>query len=114
MPDRPPIFRPLGHGKPKDRRPSAARRGYGPRWKKARKHYLAQNPLCVYCERAGRLRAATCVDHIVAHKGDPVLFWDVENNWAASCRQCNTAKSIKHEGGFGHKPKPLPDGGFVG
>lgn len=114
MPDRPPRFKPLGAptGRPKDRRPSAARRGYDARWVKAREIYLAKNPLCVYCERAGRIRAATCIDHIEAHRGDMVKFWNVEN-WAASCKQCNDIKAARHEGGFGHKPKPIPDGGFV-
>lgn len=78
--------------KPKDTRPSAAKRGYDFRWQKARKRYLATHPLCVYCKRyQGRVRVATCIDHIVPHKGDRALFWDTEN-WAASCKQCNDVK----------------------
>lgn len=48
--------------------------------------------------------AANTVDHIVAHKGDRKLFWDM-NNWAASCGPCNSRKAAKHEGGFGHAQK---------
>jgi 5-methylcytosine-specific restriction protein A len=33
----------------------------------------------------GRLEPAVLVDHVVPHKGDPVLMWD-EGNWQASCR----------------------------
>ena len=63
-------------------RPSAARRGYGPRWRRARAAYLARHPLCVPCEEAGRLAPATVVDHVVPHRGDQKLFWD-EANWQA-------------------------------
>ena len=57
-------------------RPSAARRGYGPRWRRARAAYLARHPLCVPCQAAGRLVPATVVDHVVPHRGDQRLFWD--------------------------------------
>ena len=92
MPDSPKRFRPIGWSKPKDTRPSAGKRGYDYRWQKARKSYLAKHPLCVYCKKRGLVKAATCVDHIIPHKGDPVKFWDAENNWAASCKQCNDSK----------------------
>ncbi|HDZ37505.1 MAG TPA: HNH endonuclease [Marinobacter sp.] len=107
MPDRPKRFRPIGApppGRRKDTRPSAAKRGYDARWQRARLAYLAKHPLCVYCEARGRKVAANTVDHIVAHKGDRKLFWDM-NNWAASCGPCNSRKAAKHEGGFGHAQK---------
>ncbi len=40
-------------------------------WQKARAAYLARHPLCVFCERDGRVTAAAVVDHIEAHRGDP-------------------------------------------
>ena len=33
---------------------SAGSRGYGRAWQKARKEYLAANPLCVECMKEGR------------------------------------------------------------
>ena len=83
MPSKPPVHRPLGaqsaaavKAELERQRPSAARRGYGPRWRRARRRFLARHPLCVACGAAGRLEPATVVDHVVPHRGDPVLFWD--------------------------------------
>ncbi|MBN1224156.1 MAG: HNH endonuclease [Candidatus Aminicenantes bacterium] len=64
------------------RRGSAANRGYGSKWRVARKEYLRRNPLCVECHGERILKAATVVDHIIPHKGDSGLFWD-ESNWQA-------------------------------
>ena len=58
---------------------SAAERGYGSRWNKARKRFLEKHPLCVECMKEGRYVKATDVDHVVPHRGDPVLFWDESN-----------------------------------
>jgi 5-methylcytosine-specific restriction protein A len=80
-------------------RPSAARRGYGPRWRRAGAAYLARHPLCGPCQAAGRLKLATVVDHIVPHRGDPGLFWD-EDNWQGLCKPCHDAKTAR-EGRWG-------------
>ena len=61
-------------------RGSAASRGYDSRWRKARERYLKAYPLCVLCEREGKLTPANVVDHIKPHKGNKELFWD-ESNW---------------------------------
>lgn len=72
---------------------------YGYRWQKARKVFLAEHPLCVYCQRLGRLSAATVVDHIKPHKGDLVLFWD-PLNWQSLCKVCHdSAKRAEELGG---------------
>jgi 5-methylcytosine-specific restriction protein A len=42
---------------------------------------------------------ATVVDHIVPHRGDPVLFWD-EANWQGLCKLCHDAKTAR-EGRWG-------------
>jgi 5-methylcytosine-specific restriction enzyme A len=106
LPSKPPVHRPPGAKsaaavkRALDRqRPSAARRGYGPRWRRARAAYLARHPLCVPCRAAGRLASATVVDHIVPHGGDPVLFWD-EGNWQGLCKPCHDAKTAR-EGRWG-------------
>ncbi len=46
------------------------------RWKRLRKKVLLRQPLCVECQKAGRLTPATVVDHIKPHRGNEDLFWD--------------------------------------
>jgi len=76
----------------KSPRPSAAKRGYGRPWQKARRLYLAQHTVCRECGT----EAATVVDHIVPHRGDEVKFWDV-GNWQGLCEPCHTAKTGRGE-----------------
>jgi 5-methylcytosine-specific restriction enzyme A len=80
-------------------RPSAARRGYDSRWRRARRPYLARHPLCVRCHAKGHVVAATVVDHMVPHRGDERLFWD-QANWAALCKRCHDGKTAR-EGRWG-------------
>jgi len=81
-------------------RGSAASRGYDSRWRKARKRYLTENPLCMECERDGKLTAANVVDHIEAHKGNMTLFWD-ESNWQSLCKTCHDSKTAREDGRWG-------------
>ena len=83
MPVKPPVHRPAGVRSAAEvkraldrQRPSAARRGYGPRWRRARAAFLARHPLCAACRAQGRVVPATVVDHVVPHRGDQRLFWD--------------------------------------
>ena len=73
-------------------RPSSHARGYDRRWARTRAGFLTRNPLCVACEVAGRVTAATVVDHIVPHRGDHARFWD-RANWQPLCRRCHDAKT---------------------
>lgn len=77
-------------------RPTAAQRGYGSAWQKARAGFLAQHPLCVDCLAAGRTTAATEVDHVIPHRGDRAKFWDA-SNWAARCKPCHSRKTARGE-----------------
>ena len=80
-------------------RASASSRGYGTRWQKARKRYLASHPLCVKCRKAGLTVAATVVDHIQPHRNDQELFWN-EENWQAICATCHSGdKQISEKSG---------------
>lgn len=81
-------------------RKNSTQRGYGSRWQKARKAYLAQHPLCVHCEAEGRVTPATDLDHIVPHKGDMRLFWQT-SNWQPLCKPHHSAKTAREDGGFG-------------
>jgi 5-methylcytosine-specific restriction enzyme A len=75
------------------RRGSAAARGYGSKWRAARKEFLRQNPLCAKCCALGILRAATVVDHVIPHKGDSKLFW-LQSNWQPLCKRCHDRKTV--------------------
>jgi 5-methylcytosine-specific restriction protein A len=106
MPVKPPLHRPPWTTSAAEvkrtldrQRPSAGRRGYGPRWRRARASFLARHPLCVRCQAAGCLEPSTTVDHIVPHRGNQQLFWD-EANWAAMCKRCHDAKTAR-EGRWG-------------
>jgi 5-methylcytosine-specific restriction protein A len=65
-----------------------------------RKRHFQQNPLCVMCEAAGRIKLAQELDHIVAlaNGGE-----DVPENRQGLCRECHDAKTRNE---FGWKPKP--------
>lgn len=77
-------------------RESAAKRGYGAKWRRARAGYLANHPICARC---GDI--ATVVDHITPHKGNMALFWNT-GNWQPLCKPCHDRKTVKEDGGFGN------------
>ena len=85
-------------------RGTAHQRGYTGAWAKARKRYLAANPICVECDKEGRLTPATEVDHIEPHKGDYDKFWD-ESNWQSLCKSHHSSKTAREDGGWGRAPK---------
>ena len=60
----------------------------GKRWKKMRAIILARNPVCAACQAA----PATDLDHIVPHKGDKALFFNLDNTQPL-CRPCHQAKT---------------------
>lgn len=88
----------------KEYRESAAKRGYGRKWRTESKLYLAENPWCKCCLVAGRREPATEVDHIVPHKGNQKLFWD-RKNWQGLCHSCHSEKTSREDGGFGRPPR---------
>ncbi|WP_159990826.1 HNH endonuclease [Pelistega ratti] len=75
-----------------------ASRGYGGKWQRLRLAFLKKNPLCVYCERQGKVTEAKVVDHIVPHQGDQKLFWD-QKNWQALCKSCHSSVKQREETG---------------
>jgi 5-methylcytosine-specific restriction protein A len=62
---------------------------YNATWRKMRAAHLAAHPLCVDCQRRGRLTAATVCDHIRNHNGDPALFYDAAN-LQSLCHSCHS------------------------
>lgn len=81
-------------------RGKTAERGYGARWQRYRKHFLAAHPLCVYCKKQNRLTPATVVDHIVPHKGDQSLFLDASNHQPLCKQHHDSAKACEEARGY--------------
>ncbi len=77
---------------------TAAERGYGHRWRKARASFLREHPLCAMCLADGLTVAATVVDHINPHRGDQSLFWD-NSNWQPLCASCHSGAKQREERG---------------
>lgn len=69
------------------------------RWRSLRKRFLFANPLCIMCEKEGRLELATVVDHRTPHRGDRVLFWDESNLDALCKRHHDSDAQIRDKGG---------------
>ena len=70
-----------------DRRGSPSKRGYDSAWTKFRSWFLSKNPLCVMCEREGRLTPANEVHHIKPLvEGGAKLD---ESNCMALCHSCH-------------------------
>jgi 5-methylcytosine-specific restriction protein A len=84
-----------------ERRGSANSRGYNYKWQKVREQELKEEPLCRECLKNNIITIATVRDHIIPHKGDPVLFWD-KNNRQSLCKRCHDIKTAKEDGGFGN------------
>lgn len=90
---------------------TAAQRGYGAAWRRARAAFLRDHPLCVMCLAEGKYTPATVVDHIKPHRGDQKLFWDV-GNWQPLCkRHHDSTKKIIESGG--RPPATFDDDGKV-
>jgi 5-methylcytosine-specific restriction protein A len=85
-----------------ERRGNSYQRGYTGKWAKARAQHLHAHPLCVHCFSKNLITPATELDHIVPHKGNMSLFWDV-SNWQGLCKKCHSTKTAKEDGGFGRK-----------
>ncbi len=60
-------------------------------WQRMRMNQLIRNPLCARCRQNGRLRPATTVHHIKAHRGDWSLFLD-STNLQSVCNSCHSGE----------------------
>jgi 5-methylcytosine-specific restriction protein A len=57
------------------------------RWRRERIEHLQREPNCRVCGAS-----ANVVDHVVPHRGDPVVFWD-RSNWQSLCTRDSNAKT---------------------
>ena len=60
-------------------------------WRDFRNNYIATHPLCVICERQGRVTEATVLDHIVPRNQGGLNFADW--NLQSLCQSCHQSKS---------------------
>ena len=73
-------------------RGTSTQRGYGARHRKWRKAIIARDPLCVHCERRGKLTPATIADHITPLNPDGTGDWSLGNGQGL-CVPCHNAKT---------------------
>ena len=66
-------------------------------WRALRREVLREQPLCVHCLRAGRVRAATVVDHL-----DGNAMNNERSNLQPLCLSCHAIKTAREDGGFGN------------
>lgn len=99
-----------------ERRGTAHERGYTSAWQRAREAFLLKHPLCKAHEIAGRVEAASVVDHIkpprlkdALDSGDQeriaqakALFWD-RGNWQPLCKPCHDRKTATEDSGFARR-----------
>ena len=87
---------------------------YDYRWQQFRLRFLAANPLCKFCQERAMVTAATVVDHIEPHRGDPAVFWRPGNHQAL-CKPCHDGDKQRIERGetpkatVGYDGWPLSD-----
>lgn len=67
------------------------------RWQKIRYMQLLKYPLCVYCEKLGKVTQATVADHIEPHKGCEHKFWYGELQ--SLCKHCHDSIKQREESG---------------
>lgn len=65
------------------------------RWKEKKARQKKAEPLCRSCAARGMSRAATTADHIVPHRGDPLLFWYGELQ--SLCDTCHSSAKQREE-----------------
>lgn len=74
-------------------RPVRGKRLYDDRrWRTVSKQFLHKHPMCRQCELLGTHEPATCVDHIIPHRGNQTLFWE-QGNWQPLCDRCHGIKT---------------------
>ena len=63
-----------------------------PRYKRMRRLFLAENPLCAVCAKAGKTVSADEIDHVIPVRKAPQHFW---KGWQAICRPCHEIKTAQ-------------------
>lgn len=71
---------------------------YDGQWRKRRRAWLSEHPLCASCQRRGIVKPATDVDHVIALSAGGL---DDEINYESKCHECHSYKTATEDGGFG-------------
>lgn len=71
---------------------------YQKQWKMIRESHLSRKPLCQRCRHFGFVTGGEHVDHVIAHNGDPKLFFDI-TNLQTLCHSCHSAKTAAERKG---------------
>lgn len=83
----------------------ADRRMRGYRLQQERARWFALHPLCVECERQGRITLAEELDHITPlHAGGLDFDRDNDRNRQGLCKPCHAAKTAREAPGAGRFP----------
>lgn len=100
-----------------ERRGSSHARGYDRRWQRESAAFRREHPLCCCCKSNGVVTPSEVTDHVVPHRGDPVLLRDPAN-WQALCHRCHNTIKKRFEGlhaagrlaaGLLRLDRPLPE-----
>lgn len=86
------------------RRGSPAERGYDAAWRRIRAAVLAAEPQCRLCLEAGRITAATVVDHIETIADRPDLRL-APGNLRPLCKPCHDARTAREQGFARRSPR---------
>lgn len=69
------------------------------RWQRVRARQLASEPLCAYCDRRGKVTAATVCDHVNGHPAGETeeMFWT--GPFRSLCASCHSGTKALEERG---------------
>ena len=79
-----------------DDRLTFRQRGYTAAWSRLSRQWRKLHPLCVYCERMGKVTKADVVDHIVPLNGDMARLLD-PTNLQSLCKRCHDSVKQSEE-----------------
>lgn len=81
-------------------RPTFRERGYNSAWSRLSREWRKANPLCVYCERMGKVTPAEVVDHIEPLNGDMTRLLDT-TGIQSLCKRCHdSVKQTEEKSGY--------------
>jgi len=73
-------------------------------WRRLREQKLARDPMCEDCQKAGRTRAGSVVDHRERHCGDVSKFLVSLDELRTLCEHCHNRRTADQTWHGGRKP----------